>query len=112
MNGAGLSADAVLPRLAADHVQRALAVSPVVAVMGARQTGKSTLVQTLPALQDRLYLTLDDLDVREQARLAPDDLVRRAPRLTLDEVQREADLVLAIKLPASGQPGEPDRAGP
>src|SRR5688572_19212514 len=88
---------AILPRLASEHVRRVLGVSPVIVVMGARQTGKSTLVQTLPALHDIPYLTLDDLDVRDQARVAPEDLVRRAPRLILDEVQREADLVLAIK---------------
>jgi hypothetical protein len=86
-----------VPRLAAQAVARALRVMPVVAIMGARQTGKSTLVQSFPALQDRPYLTLDDLDVREQARTAPEDLVRRAPRLIIDEVQREADLVLAVK---------------
>lgn len=87
----------VLPRLAAEPIERALRVSPVVVVMGARQTGKSTLVQTLPTLQDRPYVTLDDLDIRGQARVAPDDLVRRAPRMVIDEVQREADLVLSIK---------------
>lgn len=86
-----------VPRLAAQAVARALRVMPVVAIMGARQTGKSTLVQSFPALQDRPYLTLDDLDVRDQARTAPEDLVRRAPRLIIDEVQREADLVLAVK---------------
>lgn len=37
---------------------------PVVTLLGARQTGKSTLVQSLPLLRDRPYLTLDDLDVR------------------------------------------------
>lgn len=87
----------VLPRHAGDFVERVLGVTPVVIVMGARQTGKSTLVQTLTALRDVPYLTLDDLDVRDQARTAPQDLVRRSPRLILDEVQREADLVLAIK---------------
>jgi predicted AAA+ superfamily ATPase len=87
----------VLPRVAAAPLLRALGVSPVVVVMGARQTGKSTLVQTLPELAGRPYLTLDDLDVREEAQIAPDALVRRTPRMVLDEVQREADLVLAIK---------------
>jgi uncharacterized protein len=94
---AASASETLLPRLASEHVRRVLGVSPVVVVMGARQTGKSTLVQTLPALQGIPYLTLDDLDVRDQARVAPEDLVRRAPRLILDEVQREADLVLAIK---------------
>jgi predicted AAA+ superfamily ATPase len=70
---------------------------PVVVVMGARQTGKSTLVRTDPVVGERPYITLDDIDLLVQARTEPDDLVRRAPRLTIDEVQREADLVLAIK---------------
>ncbi len=86
-----------LPRFAARLLCKALTVSPIVILMGARQTGKSTLVQNEPSLKDHLYLTLDDPDVRERARLAPDDLVRSAPLLTLDEVQREPDLLLAVK---------------
>ena len=88
---------AYLPRFAAALLRRALAVSPVVVVMGARQTGKSTLVQAAPFANDRLYLTLDDPDTHERARSEPDDLVRSAPQLTLDEVQREPDLLLAVK---------------
>src|SRR5712692_11213778 len=45
----------------------------------------------------RPYFTLDDLDVLEQAIDAPDDLVARAERLTLDEVQRAPQLLLAVK---------------
>ena len=86
-----------LPRFASGLVRRALDVSPVVVVMGARQTGKSTLVQSEPFAEDRLYLTLDDPDTQERANVAADELVRSAPRLTLDEVQREPDLLLAIK---------------
>jgi hypothetical protein len=70
---------------------------PVIVVSGARQTGKSTLVRELLPGPDRLYLTLDDLDVRGQARSAPEDLLARASRLTLDEVQRAPDLLLAVK---------------
>jgi len=88
---------AILPRLAASLLTRALDVSPVVVLTGGRQTGKSTLVQTLPALQGRAYATLDDLLVRGQAESEPDDLVLRAPLLTLDEVQRAPALILAIK---------------
>lgn len=86
-----------LPRHAAGLLRRALEVSPVVVLMGARQSGKSTLVRSEPFLSDRLYLTLDDLGVQERAATAADDLVRSAPLLTLDEVQREPDLILAIK---------------
>ena len=86
-----------LPRAASSLLERALAASPVVVLMGARQTGKSTLAQSEPYLEDRLYLTLDDLETREHARLDAADLVRGADRLTLDEVQREPELLLAVK---------------
>ena len=86
-----------LPRVASSLLERALAVSPVVVLMGARQTGKSTLVQSESFLEDRLYLTLDDLETREHARMAAGDLLGSAPRLILDEVQREPDLLLAVK---------------
>lgn len=89
-----------LERYAAGLLQRALDVTPVVALTGARQTGKSTLVQSEPFLAgggDRLYLTLDDLATRERAQTAPEDFVRSAPRLTIDEIQREPDLILAVK---------------
>lgn len=86
-----------LPRYAAGLLERALAAFPVVVLMGARQTGKSTLARTEPFLADRLYLTLDDPETQERARVAPRDLIRSAPRLTLDEVQREPDLLLAVK---------------
>jgi uncharacterized protein len=87
----------ILPRLAAARVERSLAAMPVVVVMGARQTGKSTLARTLPDAGGRPYVTLDDFDARAQAQTDPQALVRRAPRLTIDEVQREPELVLAIK---------------
>lgn len=89
--------DSLLPRLAAGALGRALDAMPVVVIMGARQTGKSTLVRTEPVASGRPYLTLDDLEIRAQAVESPDDLVHRAPRLTIDEVQRAPDLVLAIK---------------
>jgi Predicted ATPase (AAA+ superfamily) len=89
--------NAPLPRLLGPALQRAALVMPVVVVTGARQTGKSTLVRDLASEDDRLYLTLDDLDVLDQARRAPDDLVFRARRMTIDEIQRAPDLMLAIK---------------
>lgn len=87
----------VLPRAAAAAVERALRISPVVAVLGARQTGKTTLVRSLPALAGRPYLTLDDFDLRTQAQADPEAVVTRAPALVLDEVQRAGDLLVAVK---------------
>lgn len=87
----------LVPRLLERPLVTATGVMPVVIVTGARQTGKSTLVRELAWKSDRLYLTLDDLDVLEQARREPDDLVRRAEHMTIDEIQRAPDLMLAIK---------------
>lgn len=86
-----------LPRLAAAALAHAASVMPVTVVTGARQTGKSTLVRDLAPAGARPYFTLDDLDVLEQARDAPDDLVARAERLTVDEVQRAPQILLAVK---------------
>src|SRR6266571_3388548 len=86
-----------LPRLAASAVAHAAGVMPITVVTGARQTGKSTLVRDLAPAGTRPYFTLDDLDVLDQAIHAPDDLVARADRLTLDEVQRGPQVLLAVK---------------
>jgi uncharacterized protein len=86
-----------LPRLAAGALAQAAAVMPVTVMTGARQTGKSTLVRDLAPPGVRTYITLDDLDALDQALAAPDALVNRAPRLTLDEVQRVPTLLVAVK---------------
>jgi uncharacterized protein len=92
-----LSIPEVLPRAAGPAIQHAMRVSPVVVVLGARQTGKTTLVRSLPQLAKRPYLTLDDFDLRAQAAADPEALVDRAPALVIDEVQRVRDLLIAVK---------------
>src|SRR3990172_4276487 len=87
----------ILPRIAATALKRALEASPVVVVLVARQTGKTTLVRSLPELAGRPYLTLDDFDLRAQAAADPESVVRRAPSLILDEVQRARDVLIAVK---------------
>ncbi|RPI04606.1 MAG: ATP-binding protein, partial [Zetaproteobacteria bacterium] len=93
----GMDSPAILPRLLAPCVERALRVAPVVVITGARQTGKSTLARAVEPKRNRLYVTLDDLDVRGDAQAHPHDLLRRAPRLTLDEVQHVPGLLSAVK---------------
>jgi uncharacterized protein len=73
-----------------------LAVMPAVVVTGARQTGKSTLAAQLVGV-GRRYRTLDDLDVLDAARRDPEALVEGPEPVTLDEVQREPGLLVAIK---------------
>ncbi len=86
----------VLPRALEKPLSAALRSAPVVILTGARQTGKSTLAKQYQT-EGRPYLTLDDLDILEQAKTAPDSLVERDKALILDEVQRSPELLLAVK---------------
>lgn len=85
------------PRHIAPLLADALADTPVVLVNGARQSGKSTLVQSA-ALAPRQYLTLDDAVVLHAARSDASGFINglQGP-VTLDEVQRAPELFLAIE---------------
>jgi predicted AAA+ superfamily ATPase len=85
-----------LPRLVDDALAARLRVMPAVVLTGARQTGKSTLVEQLVP-GDRRYRSLDDFDVRDAARRDPEALLGGDDPLTLDEVQREPGLLTAVK---------------
>ena len=89
----------VLPRAMTAGVANALRLFPVVVLTGARQTGKSTLVQDLGARNQRRYLTLDTALSRDLAQREPATFLSPIDRngLTVDEVQRVPDLLLAIK---------------
>ena len=87
----------LLPRLMEPAIRNALERFPVVILTGARQTGKSTLVAASPLGKGRTYRTLDDFDILERAREAPDFLLQDSPRLTIDEVQRFPSLLQRIK---------------
>jgi predicted AAA+ superfamily ATPase len=84
----------IQPQLSAD-----LRLYPVVAVMEARQVGKSTICQKIADALGFARRTLDDRDVREQAIADPEgflaDLGDRGA--FIDEVQRAPDLMLAIR---------------
>lgn len=86
----------MLPRQIRDFALDALSDSPVVLINGARQTGKSTLVQILRP--DIRYLTLDDPAVLAAARADPFGFIGGLDGpVCLDEVQRAPDIFLAIK---------------
>lgn len=85
-----------LPRLVSESLRQRLAVMPAVVVTGARQTGKSTLAQDLAPGPRRFY-SMDDLDVLEAARRDPESIVGGEQPVTLDEVQREPSVLLAVK---------------
>lgn len=88
------------PRHIAPMVAEALSDTPVVVINGARQSGKSTLVQSLTTADaaKRRYLTLDDSAILHAARSDPAGFINglQGP-VTLDEVQRAPELFLPIK---------------
>jgi predicted AAA+ superfamily ATPase len=73
--------------------------TPIIALNGARQAGKSTLMQDLTSHgYSANYLTLDDLNLLSYVREDPQNFVDglRGP-VIIDEVQRVPDLLIAIK---------------
>jgi uncharacterized protein len=87
----------ILPRAASSLLAGALQAMRVVVVTGPRQAGKSTFVEHHPDLQDRPYLSLDEAPLLRRARDNALAFVRSETRMTIDEIQRVPDLVLAIK---------------
>ncbi len=91
------------------NLMDALSDTPVVLINGARQTGKSTLVQMLATQKHPArYLTLDDAGVLSAAKDDPSGFLAglRGP-VVLDEIQRVPELFLAIKsqVDRNRQPG-------
>ncbi len=84
-------------RTLAERLREALSGAPVVILGGARQVGKSTLAQDPSIGGGRRYLTLDHLPTLDRALRAPEALVAAGGRLTIDEVQRAPDLMIAVK---------------
>ena len=88
----------MFPRHIEPLLSEALADTPVVLLNGARQTGKSTLVQGLAERQGRRYLTLDDRVVLAAARADPAGFVAGlSGPVVMDEIQRAPALFLDIK---------------
>jgi uncharacterized protein len=94
---AGLSNVDILPRAAASLLAQALRTLRVAVVTGPRQAGKSTFVEHHRDLAGLPYLSLDAPQILRRVRENPEAFVRSEPRMIIDEVQREPDLVLAIK---------------
>lgn len=105
----------MIRRHLADKLLEALADSPAVLVNGARQTGKSTLVQSASlvqsanlAKQSRQYLTFDDPGILAAAKNDPNGFVAglNTP-VTLDEVQHVPEIFPVIKaaIDRNRQPG-------
>jgi predicted AAA+ superfamily ATPase len=92
-------ASLLYPRAVHRHLLADLQLYPVVALMGARQVGKTTLCLQLAGDLGLVRRTLDDRDVREEAQSDPEGFLAGLgdAGAFIDEVQRAPDLILAIK---------------
>jgi uncharacterized protein len=90
---------ALVPRNSTETVREMLTTFRVVVLGGARQVGKSTLVEELIGFPSNALLTLDDPGVRSLAADDPIGFLAGLPRpAAIDEFQRAgSDLLLAVK---------------
>lgn len=85
-------------------IRAALADTRVVAILGPRQAGKSTLARSM-LLPGADYRTFDDLATRDSALSDPAGFARALPPgSVIDEVQRVPDILLAIKAIVDNDP--------
>lgn len=90
----------MIPRGSSDLIAEALADTRIVLLMGARQTGKSTLAeQLIREARSASIANLDEAPIREAAMNDPEGFIAELQRPAfIDEVQRGGpDLFLAIK---------------
>ena len=86
------------PRWLTDRLRRVVNAHPVVALTGARQVGKSTLLWNERPFSSWRQHTLDDLDVLRQAEKQPEVLWAGTSNVVIDEAQRAPNILLAIKM--------------
>ncbi len=92
---------ALVARHAQHAVEAALADTRVVVVLGARQVGKSTLLEQVASAEraGREVLTLDNQAVRTAAMADPAGFIATlATPVAIDEIQRVPELMTEIKL--------------
>ena len=92
-----LSRDGFVQRHAEPKVIRVLADTRVTAIVGPRQSGKTTLARRIADRDGRSFITLDDAQYRWFADHDPDGFMRGLEYAVIDEIQRAPDLILAIK---------------
>ena len=89
--------DPFVLRHAETPVRLALTDTRVVAIVGPRQSGKTTLARRIAEDDGRTFVTLDDDQSRRFARDDPVGFVRGLQPAVIDEIQRAPELILAIK---------------
>jgi len=92
-------------RLIRPLVQKKLALSPAVALLGPRQAGKTTLAKTF----SKAYFDLEQPEDRLKLDLAWNDLLTTRELLVLDEVQAWPEILPRIRGAIDAHPKRPGR---
>ncbi len=89
----------LIRRNAAPLAEETLADTPITVISGARQVGKTTLMQQLVRSREARLVSLDDTIDREAAEVDPDGFAAQYPQglLAIDEIQRVPALLTALK---------------
>ncbi len=80
-----------------EKMRRALGMSKVLILTGARQTGKTTLLKNESPFNEYRYFNMDDLDTLAQAEKDPYPILSSGKNIIIDEAQRVPKVLLAIK---------------
>ncbi|MBC6412062.1 MAG: ATP-binding protein [Hyphomonadaceae bacterium] len=84
-------------RHAEPQVLGALSDTRIVALVGPRQSGKTTLARKIASKERMNFITLDDEQSRQFANDDPGGFMRGLERAVIDEVQRAPGLILVLK---------------
>lgn len=96
--------DEILRRYAEAPIRMALGDARIVALVGPRQSGKTTLARKIATEEGMTFVTLDDIQYRQFAISDPAGFIQSLDRAVIDEVQRAPDLILALKLAVDEDP--------
>lgn len=84
-------------RLIAEKMRKALKISRVLILTGARQTGKTTLLKNELPFKNYKYFSMDDLDTLAQAERDSSPILSSGKNIIIDEAQRVPKVLLSVK---------------
>jgi len=93
-----------VPRHAEARIGTALRDTRIVAIVGPRQSGKTTLARRFADSDERPFITLDDEQFRRFAQDDPIGFLRGRRGAVIDEIQRAPGLILELKKQVDDDP--------
>jgi len=78
-------------------LRECLDVTPVIVLTGARQTGKTTLLQNEKPFKNWHYINLDDIDTLSALKKSPMDILSAFEQIVIDEIQKLPEILPLIK---------------